>query len=251
MMITFNRLRHSLEQRCTPLPIFLRNDDVMDDEPRLRQLIALCAKHGAPLSLAIIPNQLTESAINLLKPPNDLIELHQHGWQHTNHESFGENGGKKCEFGASRDYAAQRDDIAAGQARMNEAFGARWFPAFTPPWNRCTATTASALADLGFRALSRDASQAPFENPNLPELPVTLDLLRWHGGAMLRPTDELNNELSQQIAHTDRIGIMLHHQVMPNDLNDDAFALLDEWLGLLKQFPLVQFHTLQSLLDAP
>ncbi len=242
-MTTFNRLRHSLEQRCTPLPIFLRNDDVMDDEPRLRQLIALCAKHAARLSLAVIPSKLTESAITLLKPSNDLIELHQHGWQHTNHETIG----KKCEFGASRDYATQRADLAAGRARMNEAFGTRWFPAFTPPWNRCTATTAAALVDLGFRALSRDASEPLLNHPYLPELSVTIDLFRWRAGAALRPLDELHNELAQQIAHADRVGIMLHHQVM----DDDAFALLNEWLGLLKQFPLVQFHTLQSLLDAP
>ena len=245
-MTSFDQLKHALEQRRTPLPIFLRDDDVTTDEPRLRQLIALCAKHAAPLSLAVIPGRLTENAINLLEPSNDLIELHQHGWQHANHESVG----KQCEFGASRNYAAQRADIAAGQARMNQAFGARWFPAFTPPWNRCSATTAQALADLGFRALSRDASQPSFDHPHLPEFPVTLDLFSWRGGATLRPLDELTDELSQQIIRADRIGIMLHHQVMPNDLNDDAFSLLDEWLRVLKQFPLVQFHSLQSLLNA-
>ena len=235
------QLARALKQRRTPLPLFLRDDDVSDDEPSLRRLLALSAKHQMPLSLAIIPGQLTTDAINLLKQPNDLIELHQHGWRHANHESIG----KKCEFGASRDYAAQRADLAAGQARMNAAFGAHWFPAFTPPWNRCTAMTASALVELGYRALSRDASQPSFDDPRLPELPVTLDLFRWQGGATLRPPDELTNELAQQILSADRIGIMLHHQVM----DDAAFALLDEWLAVLKQSPLVQFHTLQSLLE--
>ena len=46
--------------------------------------------------------------------------------------------------------------IAAGQARMDEAFGNRWFPAFTPPWNRCTEETRRALEELGFSVLSTD-----------------------------------------------------------------------------------------------
>ena len=239
MNIALAQLESALRQRCTALPLFLRDDDVVEDEPSLRQLLALCARHELPINLAVIPGRLTESAINYLKQPSGLIELHQHGWQHVNHETTG----KKCEFGASRDYAAQRADLAAGQAQMNAAFGTNWFPAFTPPWNRCTATTASALVELGFRALSRDASQPSFDDPGLPELPVTLDLFRWREGATLRSLNELTDELSRQIANADRIGIMLHHQVM----DDAAFALLDEWLAVLKQSPLVQFHTLQSL----
>ncbi len=235
------QLESALRQRHTSLPLFLRDDDVAEDEPSLRQLLALCAQHETPINLAVIPGRLTEGAINYLKQPRGLIELHQHGWQHLNHESTG----KKCEFGANRDYAAQRADLAAGQARMNAAFGAHWFPAFTPPWNRCTATTAQALVELGFRALSRDASQPSFDDPRLAELPVTFDLFRWRGDATLRPLNELADELSLQIANADRIGIMLHHKVM----DDTAFALLGEWLGLFKQFPLVQFHTLRSLLD--
>lgn len=242
MNVTPTQLARALAQRRTPVSLFLRDDDVSDDEPSLRRLLALSKKHQVPLCLAVIPDQLTESAINLLNPPNDLIELHQHGWQHVNHESVG----KKCEFGASRDYASQRADLAAGQTRMNEAFGANWFPAFTPPWNRCTATTAQALVELGFRALSRDASQPPFDHPHLSEFPVTLDLYHWRGGARLRPLNELTEELSQQIIRADRLGILLHHQVM----NNAAFTLLDEWLNLLRTSPLLHFHTLQSLLDA-
>ncbi|NOT60192.1 MAG: hypothetical protein HOP19_08200, partial [Acidobacteria bacterium] len=128
-------------ERNQPLSCFLRNDDVASDEPKLRQLLALCAKNETPISLAIIPERLTSEAVRLLTNSCGLIELHQHGWRHTNHETIG----KKCEFGASRDYETQYADLAAGQARMNEAFGTSWFPAFTPPWNRCTATTAQAL----------------------------------------------------------------------------------------------------------
>jgi hypothetical protein len=48
----------------------------------------------------------------------DLIELDQHGWQHTNHETTG----RKCEFGPSRSYEQQYADIAQGKALLEAAF---------------------------------------------------------------------------------------------------------------------------------
>ena len=246
MHSSFTQLRNALarrQQQGVPLQLFLRDDDVTDDEPSLRRLLTLCARHTIPINLGVIPGRLTAAGIAVLndyvQQQPGLLELNQHGWQHVNHEPTG----KKCEFGPSRDYAAQLADLAAGQAKMNEAFGAQWSPVFVPPWNRCTAVTARALAQLGFRALSRDAGQAPL--PDCREVPVTLDLFRWRGGAVLRAADELADELAQQIASTDRVGLLLHHQV----LDDAAFALLDEWLRLFNQFPIVRRHTFQSLLD--
>ncbi len=243
----FDQVKSALEQRQRQnrsLNVFLRDDDIDDDEASLRALLQICLRHNTPINLAVIPGRLTSAAASLLndllqqKPK--LIELNQHGWLHLNHEREG----KKCEFGASRNFAEQLADIAAGLARMNEAFGQNWFPMFVPPWNRCTATTATALDELGFRVLSREHSQPAFEGHQFAELPVTLDLYRWRGGAELRSPEEIATELSRQISENDRIGIMLHHKVM----DDAAFDLLNELLQLFTRFPLVQRHTFQSLL---
>ena len=76
------------------------------------------------------------------------VGLHQHGLAHVNHEREG----RKCEFGPSRDAAAQRRDIADGRERLAALLGDRVDPIFTPPWNRCTADTGAVLAELGFAA---------------------------------------------------------------------------------------------------
>lgn len=231
-------------QHGAPQRLFFRDDDVDEDEASLHRLLDLFLSAKTPISLGVIPGRLTDAAIASLterqRQHPGLIELNQHGWQHTNHERTG----KKCEFGPSRSLAEQLADIAAGRARMNAAFSTAWFPAFIPPWNRCTATTAQVLDQLGFRVLSRDAGQAAFAGARFGELPVTLDLYQWRGGAALRPLDELQRDFIKQIEQADTIGVLLHHKVM----NDEAFALLQELLHLFQQASCVECYTFQGLL---
>jgi peptidoglycan/xylan/chitin deacetylase (PgdA/CDA1 family) len=226
------------------LRLFFRDDDVAEDEARLRQLLQLFQRWETPVSLAVIPGRLTRAGTALLKATRratpGLLELQQHGWQHLNHEATG----KQCEFGPSRSYAEQRADLAAGQARLNEAFGTDWAPLFVPPWNRCTAATAAALADLGFVGLSRDAGAPPLPGSALVEVPVTLDLYRWRGGAALRPWPELAADFARQLAERDTLGVLLHHQVM----EADAFAMLDVLLQTFRQAPGVARVQMQSML---
>ncbi|MBS1790436.1 MAG: hypothetical protein JST85_22115 [Acidobacteria bacterium] len=232
------------QQQNRPLLFFLRDDDVDENESTLRTLLEVCFGNETPINLAVIPGKLTTAGIALLiecvsANPN-FVELSQHGWMHLNHEREG----KKSEFGTSRSFDEQLADIAAGQSKMAKAFGQNWFPAFVPPWNCCTAATVTALDQLRFRVLSRDAGQPPFVNCQFTELPVSFDIIRWKGGAAFRSPEELAAELTQQINSQARIGMMLHHKVM----NDAAFAWLDEFLQLLNQFSIVQRHTFQSLL---
>ena len=241
------QLKTSLQQRAqhtTPLRLFFRDDDVDEDEASLHRLLELFLRTDTPINLGVIPGRLTDAKIALLterqRQHPQLIELNQHGWQHTNHEHTG----KKCEFGPSRSLAQQLVDIAAGQARMNAVFGPAWFPVFIPPWNRCTATTAQALDELGFRVLSRDRGQVAFAGFQFCEIPVTLDLYQWRSGARLRPAEELIYALIEQIEQAVTIGVMLHHKVM----TAEAFAFVGELLQLFQQAPNVEHHTFQSLL---
>ncbi len=245
----FVQLESALQQRAqqgAPLRLFFRDDDVDEDEASLRRLLRLFLHAETPINLGVIPGRLTKAATNLLieckQPHPQLLELNQHGWLHTNHEGSG----KKCEFGPSRSFDEQLADLAAGQACMNEAFGQTWHHVFIPPWNRCTAATARALDQLGFRALSRDRGQPGFAGYQFCELPVTLDLYQWRDGAALRPLEELAQALAQQIAAADTIGVLLHHKVM----DDDACALLADLLHLFKQAPNVACETFQNLLSS-
>jgi predicted glycosyltransferase len=225
--------------------IFFRDDDIDEDEEKLQTLLDLFLRYEVPLNLAVIPGSLTPAGVALLKvrcaAHPELIELNQHGWRHINHEPTG----RKCEFGPSRSFAEQYDDIQRGQRLLTEAFGQNFSPVFVPPWNRLTPSTRQALIRLGFDALSGLRDQAPVIDDGLREIPVTLDVFRWKGGAELKTAAELIGELRVQLEASELIGIMLHHKVM----GDEAWQLIEHLLTALKRGPGISFHTFRSLLE--
>ncbi len=242
------QLRSLLERSQTAgkfVEIFFRDDDVDEDEASLRRLLGIFTSRKIPIILGVIPAKLTASATALLLEKErdfpGLIELTQHGWQHVNHEVSE----RKCEFGSSRNFAEQLADIQRGQMRMSEVFGEQWFPAFIPPWNRCTTQTCQVLNQLGFRVLSKlhgKLSSSPdFQGR---EISVTLDIFTWKNGAILKPAEEIFTELANQIGLGEPLGIMLHHKVM----NDASFAFLESLLIELSASYAIRFHTFQSLL---
>jgi hypothetical protein len=247
MNSSFTRLGSALAERqklSAPLNVFFRDDDVDEDEELLRRLLRFFGERETPVNLAVIPGLLTDGAVKLLAESQSnhpgLFALNQHGWRHVNHEREG----RKCEFGASRGFAEQLDDIARGRARLDEAFGADWFPAFVPPWNRCTEATHQALDRLGFRVLSAKQGSAPVTGFGFREISITLDLFTWRGGPSLKPAEEIVDDLIAQMSGQQTIGVMLHHKVM----GEEAFSFLGFVLDALKQHSIVRFHTFQSLL---
>ena len=230
-----------LNSRGQTIDLFFRNDDVDEDDLSLRTMLDLFFRYQVPLNLQIIPGRLTTACINTIdRARSNLLELNQHGWMHENHE----HSGRKCEFGPSRSFDQQYEDIERGRKVLEEAFGSAFSPVFTPPWNRCTVETFRALDRLGFQALSRFRGDASAGDYNFREVSVTLDLYRWQGGAAMKYPNELIDELILQLETLPRIGIMLHHKVM----DEAAFELLSLLLGELCLSRAIKFHTFQSLL---
>jgi hypothetical protein len=204
----------ALDAAPAPVNVFFRDDDAGWDDGRLLDLVARFAAAGVPLDLAVIPEAVTPAlAAELRDRPG--LGLHQHGLAHVNHEPEG----RKCEFGPSRPAAQQRADIAAGRDRLRELLGDALQPIFTPPWNRCTADTGHALAELGFRALSREHRADPLAVPGLFELPIHVDWVR------LEPP-ELATRMAAQITAGGPLGVMLHHAVMEPESMDRTSELL-------------------------
>jgi len=232
-----------LQDTQKEIKIFLRDDDSDEDSEPLRHLLDISLSRHVPLSLAVIPGALTDSAIWLFKDHKraapTLLEIHQHGWLHINHEKEG----RKCEFGPSRSYQQQWDDIAQGKAIMEQAFPMRFFPAFTPPWNRCTAETFKVLDDLRFHVLSKDQGNSRVRGYQFQEVSITLDLYRWKGGATMKEPEEIVNALRSQMREGNTVGLLLHHKIM----NAEAFAFFDCLLQELTRSPQIRFHTLESL----
>ncbi len=225
--------------------LFLRDDDVDEDEESLQQLLDIALARGVPMNLEIIPGRLTPGGIavlkNALRADPSLFSLNQHGWIHANHEPEG----RKCEFGPARSLAQQLDDITRGKILLQSLLEDRFFPAFTPPWNRCTAETYRVLNDLGFLVLSKDRGKAPIDDYQFKDISTTLDLYRWKGGARMKTPTEIVGELIAQMNDLPVVGLLLHHKVM----DPEAFTFLDRLLCELTRFPVVRLHTFQTLLS--
>jgi predicted glycosyltransferase/predicted deacetylase len=232
----------SLQAKGKSCSVFLRDDDGDKDEDTLRQLLDITLSQQVPLHVAVIPESLTPAGIRALKDAKrthgDLLELGQHGYQHLNHESEG----RKCEFGASRSFAEQFDDIARGKKILEETFLEQFAPIFTPPWNRCTKDTYKALDQLSFKILSKDSS-LPATGYGFQEVSITLDLHTWKHGARMKAPEDIIRELVKQLTTRNPVGLLLHHKVM----DAAAFDFLNALLAELKRYPVIQFHTLQSL----
>jgi hypothetical protein len=230
--------------RSRPVTVFVRDDDVDVEEDSLRRFIDLFGELGVPLSLGIVPGLLTGQAGvylgNAQRQAPGLVELHQHGWLHQNHES----GGPPAEFGSARGFDRQFADIAAGQRRMREVFADGCFAGFTPPWHACTKDTLRALQELGFEAFSSSVNQVQelAEENGLCKVPVTLDLeFEFQSPGKLR--GETAIQLFEQMMDHHFIGLLLHHKVM----QAESLALLRSLLARLAAHGGIRFATLRSL----
>lgn len=223
--------------------LFLRDDDVDEDEDSLKHLLDLTLARGVPMNLEIIPGRLTPDCTatlkNVLRADRTLLSLDQHGWMHLNHEIEG----RKCEFGPSRSLSHQQADIARGKAILESTFEDCFYPAFTPPWNRCTTDTYRVLDELGFQVFSKDRGKERVVEYRFTEISTTLDLYTWKAGARMKSAHEIVRELMVQLDTLPVVGLLLHHKVM----TAEAFSFLDQILCELMHRSVVQVHTFRTL----
>jgi peptidoglycan/xylan/chitin deacetylase (PgdA/CDA1 family) len=212
-----------------PVAVFFRADDVGVPGRRFARLVEIFQRHRAPLGLAVVPAWLTaarwERLAALTRGGAGLWCWHQHGWRHANHEPEG----KKQEFGPARPAARVAADLRRGRRRLEALMGPAFYPAFTPPWNRCSAQALALIRAAGYRAVSRSSGSRPPAPPGLPELAVNLDLHTRREPSAEGAWRMLGEELQAAVA-AGRCGIMIHHQRM----NAAAAAFLDALLAALK-----------------
>ena len=235
-------LRKTLDEAPGSIPFFFRDDDAGWEDARLFELLGVFADYNVPIDLAVIPKSISrQTAASLRKrldENREHVSVHQHGYAHVNHEETG----RKCEFGESRSSVMQRADIAAGKALLNDLLGPVTESIFTPPWNRCTAATATCLQQEGFTLLSRDITATRFNTPGLMELPVSIDWFGHRKGVRLTP-DEIGNSLSKAVSSQAPVGVMLHHALV----DDDERRRIGELLELLSSDSQVHCRLMRDL----
>ena len=235
----------ALEQLTQPVTLFYRDDDAGWATTELFALLDLFETLDLPLDLAAIPQAMTSKLAQQLnariQASDGRLGIHQHGFQHHNHQSVG----RKCEFGDARTYPQQYMDIAQGKALLSRYFGDHDDPIFTPPWNRCTQHTVEVLNELSFLALSRDASaQALSFKGTVSALPIHIDWLKQTKGQRWSH-QHIVQHLADTLLSETVIGIMLHHQ--PMDTHEHT--IFKHCALLLKQHPLINHNNMRELLS--
>lgn len=243
MTDAFDSVRAALDAGDAPVSFFFRNDDGGWDDDALYRFLAVPADRGVVIDIATIPAAMTAAQADRLKDfmrGAGAARIHQHGFAHCNHEP----NGRKCEFGPSRPMQRQWADIRLGWKRLADFFDGAVDRVFTPPWNRCNADTAAALARENFSIVSCDDTAAALGEPGLIETPISVD---WQ---KTNETKGYENGPVERIAALIRanapsIGVMTHHAVMsPERLK--AFAGL---LDILRGCARVRFDTLGAMAE--
>jgi peptidoglycan/xylan/chitin deacetylase (PgdA/CDA1 family) len=238
-------LRQTLDEAPGAISFFFRDDDAGWDDARLFELLDVFADYNVPLDLAVIPKSLSRQSAASLRMRLDEspkhVSAHQHGYAHVNYEESG----RKCEFGDSRSSDLQRADIAAGKALLTELLGPITESIFTPPWNRCTALTATCLQREGFTVLSRDITATQFNTPGLSELPVSIDWFGHRQKVRLTP-EEIGDLLSKAASSQAPVGVMLHHALV----DEDERQRIGELLELLSSHPRVYGRLMRDLVPS-
>jgi hypothetical protein len=228
-----------------PIPVFFRADDIGVPGKQFRELIHAFVRYQVPLSMSVVPTWLTaarwKGIEELCQKNSNLWCFYQHGWRHMNHESTG----KKHEFGPARPILSMEHDLIRGRKRLTFLMQDAFFPAFTPPWNRCSKEAMDVLKASGCRALSRSRGASPPAPIGMPDFQVNVDLHTRKERTAAIGWKKLYAELSAGIAGG-FCGIMIHHQRM----NDNALVFLKGLLERMVEMDTFCFYHLKDLAEA-
>src|SRR5688500_16787868 len=124
----FSRLARSRRE------LVIRVDDVGMYAAEESTLIGEIAAMGHAVNAAVVPIHAASTTgwLPSMAARFPRIEIHQHGWSHTNHESTE----RKAEFGAARPLEERAREIGKGKALLEQMFGPAFVSVFCPPWNR-------------------------------------------------------------------------------------------------------------------
>jgi hypothetical protein len=263
--------------------IFFRNDDVRNTlDESLVQMTDLFIKQNIPVSHAVEPANVSPDVvtwlIDLKTKHSNLIEIIQHGYSHS--LNYKKNIGgklKKGEFGGSRCYQEQYDEIKKGKELMNEKFGDLWFPLFTFPYGARNWDAILAVNDNGFKTVNgsmgvskkhkllytigrllkkemikgRKISWHLKNKPgtNLFQIDTSISLIKKfideNNQCEYHNIDTLIAKSQDYIKHSNVIGYVLHHRYD----NEATLAVLEKLLIWLKNQNNISFLTQKQIYE--
>jgi hypothetical protein len=254
--------------------VFFRNDDVNALDDTFKEFFEIFIARSIPLVLAVEPANLTTEMVHYLLKAQaagpGLIEIVQHGWSHAAYD--------RGEFGGSRGYADQLDDICRGLNVMRTTFSEAFFPAFSFPFGLYNEHSIQVLSELGYLVLSSKFNisfsarlfywfgrlarrrwifdhrisyhLSRYPGSSLDEISVSLSPIKKYLGPHGSTECELESFETLKAKYlacrksTPVVGIILHHRY---HANPDRISLLVQFVEWLAAFDGTRFMTLKDI----
>lgn len=130
--------------------VCFRNDDVNTLTDELKNITDIFIEQDIPIAHAVEPGNVTVETVEWLKLQKnaypELIEIVQHGWNHTRHG--------RGEFCGARSFAEQLRDLKTGREILESQFNGGFLPMITFPYGIYKDYTVRAAEESGFSLLS-------------------------------------------------------------------------------------------------
>ena len=201
-----------------------RDDDVSDSTEELKILISFSYLNKIPVNLAVIPQNLSNEAIKLIKQ-NSHISVVQHGYSHINYANVGE---PLNEFGHHRSLDTQLKEIRIGFDKLKTSFGNQFVPVFVPPWGHIADSVIEQISTIGIKGISMIGDRDKIY-PNLINNNVHVDIHSWKTESdssyevNIRSYNQIIDDIFNKIKIEKSddecltIGILTHSQIMGNN----------------------------------
>lgn len=225
--------------------LWWRDDDATVPSPALDTLLAIRARLGLPIALAVIPARAQASLARRLGAEAD-VTVWQHGWAHMNHAPVGS---AKAELGPERATAYVLGELARGGLALDQIFGAAgWTHALVPPHNRIAPALAAALPQAGYVGLSAGLGPRPRGARDIVNAHV--DIMDWGTRRFAGEAAALGALVASLAAHRtgaadpdEPVGFLTHH--LAHD--DDAWRFTEAALARLSAHRAVRFRDPRTL----
>ncbi len=254
--------------------VFFRDDDVNALDDTFKRFVEFFVTHSIPLVLAVEPANLTLASVRYLSEVRtscpSLIEIVQHGWSHDEHDLG--------EFGGSRGYLDQLNDICRGLDVMRANFGEAFFPAFSFPFGEYNEHTIQVLNELGYLVLSSKFNASfsaqlfycfgrlarrkwifnhrisyhlgRYPGSGLDEISVSLSPIKKYLGSheatecVFESLETLKSQYLVGRKRTSVVGVVLHHRYHGSP---EGMSLLVQFVEWLAAFNGVRVRTLHDI----
>ncbi len=213
------------------IPLVVRVDDVVCQEPALGWLLNLLASRGLHATLEVVPYlmRFDEKFLDRLDPSRKLFEVSQHGYAHVPRTAAS---GRRCEFALESAGPAPEDlqAIARGKQMIEAAFPNRFTGGFSPPFDALPPWLPETWLSMGGTFISCPGANS-FSGAPLPVKRAGVDVWDWTIDRARSP-DQVRLDLAAQYAADGHSGIILHPRCLRRRSDKAGLRSL---LGLVEQ----------------